>query len=120
MILDSLTSAASENLKFTYFELGKSANSKILQEPGFAACLGEFDHPICNFAAGLDLDRYSASRLARVALDRSQFNVYATPIDKPQNVGELLIREGFQRNYRLVQMVAGPTDSQPKNNLSRA
>lgn len=121
MILDSLTAAASENLKYTYFELGRSAaNSKILAEPGFQACVGDFEHPICNFAAGLDLDRWSAGRLARIALDRAMFNVYATPIDKPQDLGELLAREGFFRSYRLVQMVAEPYEVQPRSNLVRA
>jgi predicted GNAT family N-acyltransferase len=120
MILDSLTAAASENLKYTYFELGRAANSKIVQEPGFAACVGDFEHPICNFAAGLDLDRFSANRLARVALDRPSFNVYATPLDRPANIGALLTGEGFQRSYRLVQMVAEPQQLETKNSLFRA
>lgn len=121
MIVDSLTAAASQNLKYTYFELGKAAaRSKIWQEPGFQACTGEFDHPICNFAAGLDLDHFSAQRLARVALDRAAFNVYATPVDKPHNVGDLLVREGFHRSYRLVQMVAEPTQIEAKNTLIRS
>lgn len=120
MIANSIAVAAAENLKYTYFELGRSANSRIWKEPGFHACVGDFDHPICNFAAGLDLDRHTANRLARVALDRPSFNVYATPMDKPQNVGDLLVREGFQRNYRLVQLVAAPKASEPKNSLSRA
>jgi predicted GNAT family N-acyltransferase len=118
---DSFTACASENLKFTYFELGRSAlNSTILKDPGFNACVGDFEHPICNFAVGLDLDRASANRLARVALDRSTFNVYATPVDKPGNVGDLLVRAGFGRSFRLVQMVAEPSDSSPKNTLVRA
>jgi predicted GNAT family N-acyltransferase len=121
MTLDSLTVAASQNLKYTYFELGRAAaNSKIWQETGFQACTGDFEHPICNFAAGLDLDRFSAQRLARVAVDRNIFNVYATPMDKPQDVGDLLIREGFQRSYRLVQMVAEPREIEAKNSLIRA
>jgi predicted GNAT family N-acyltransferase len=121
MILDSLTAAASENLKYTYFELGRSAaNSKIWREPGFQACVGDFEHPICNFAAGLDLDRGSANRLARVAVDRQSFNVYATPLDKPDNVGDLLVQEGFHRSYRLVQMAAQPSNLEPKNSLLRA
>jgi ribosomal protein S18 acetylase RimI-like enzyme len=120
MILDSLTEAASQNLKYTYFELGRAAQSKIVKEPGFAACVGDFEHPICNFAAGLDLDRDSAGRLARVALDRPSFNVYATPLDRPGNLGDLLVREGFQRSYRLVQMVVEPGPAEPKNSLVRA
>jgi predicted GNAT family N-acyltransferase len=120
MIARSIAVAASENLRYTYFELGKAANSQVLREPGFQACVGEFEHPICNFAAGLDLDRHSANRLARVALDRPSFNVYATPMDKPNNVGDLLVREGFQRNYRLAQMVANPSTIEPKNSLTRA
>ncbi|HWA83009.1 MAG TPA: GNAT family N-acetyltransferase [Fimbriimonadaceae bacterium] len=121
MILDSLTAAASDNLKHTYFELGRSAvNAKILREPGFQACVGEFEHPICNFAAGLDLDRWSAERLARIALDRTMFNVYVTPNDKPEDLGELLVREGFFRSYRLLQMVAEPGEVQPRGSLVRA
>lgn len=122
MILDSLTAAASENLKHTYFELGKAAaNSQIVREPGFTACVGEFEHPICNFAAGLDLDRYSAQQLARLALDHVSFNVYSTPMDRPHNVSELLANAGFQRGYRLVQMIAEPRNTDPpKQILSRA
>jgi predicted GNAT family N-acyltransferase len=120
MTLDLLT-AASQNLLFTYFELGRaSARSKIWNEAGFQACVGDIEHPICNFAAGLNLDRYSANRLARVALDRATFNVYATPMDKPENIGDLLGMEGFHRSYRLVQMVADPQHIQPKSSLVRA
>ncbi len=121
MILDSLSEAASDNLLHTYFELGKAASrSKIWREPGFRACIGDIEHPVCNFAGGLNLDASSACRLARVALDRAVFNVYATPVDRPANLGELLVREGFCRCYRLVQLVAGPDQGEPKNNLIRA
>ena len=121
MIAHPAASAASENLKLTYFELGRSAaNSRVWREAGFEACVGEIEHPICNFAAGLDLDRASASRLARVALDRPSFNVYATPVDRPQNVGDILVREGFQRSYRLVQMIADPVEGTPRGTLARA
>lgn len=121
MILDALATAASENLLHTYFELGRaSARSKIWRENGFQACVGDIVHPICNFAAGLDLDYGSANRLARIALDREIFNVYATPMDRPDNLGELLAHEGFHRSFRLVQMIAQPGGQKPKNILSRA
>lgn len=121
MILDSLTAAASANLKHTYFELGRaSAHSKVWSEDGFEACIGEFEHPICNFAAGLDLDRNSAFRLAQVASERNSFNVYATPTDRPASLGDLLLREGFQRTYRMVQMAAEPEKIEPKGVLQRA
>jgi ribosomal protein S18 acetylase RimI-like enzyme len=121
MIASPLVSAASANLRYTYFELGRaSQNSYIWSETGFDACIGEFEHPICNFAAGLSLDRASACRLAQVAIERASFNVYATPVDRPGNVGDLLMREGFQRNYRMVQMVAEPDPSEPKGTLIRA
>lgn len=121
MIADSLLAAASENLRVTYFELGRSSPmAKVSQEPGFEVCLGEIEHPICNFAASLNLDRHSAAHLARLALDRHSFNVYVTATDRPANAGDLLIREGFHRSFRLAQMVAQPEDPQPKGNLTRA
>lgn len=121
MILDPLTAAASDNLRHTYFELGRSStNSHVWSERGFDACTGDVEHPICNFAAGLDLDAQSARRLARVAVDRSVFNVYATPADRPRDLGILLASEGFTRTYRLLQMIAEPAPRDPRSTLARA
>jgi len=121
MTLDSLTTAASENLTYTYFELGRSvARSKVWKEDGFRACAGEIEHPICNFAADLNLNGASAGRLARIALDRPVFNVYATPLDRPDHAGDLLAKEGFCLSYRLSQLIADPDETPAKNLLVRA
>jgi len=110
VISNELRVQASENLVKTYFCLGLAIpNSTTVAEDGFRACLGEFDHPICNFAAGLKLDPWSAKQLAQLAASRKAFNVYALPTDTPKHVAELLRRCDFKVSYRLVQMIAEPT-----------
>lgn len=121
MIAQSLADRASENLLYTYFELGQAAaRSRIWSEAGFRACVGEFDHPICNFAGQLELTRHSATRLARIALDQHSFNVYATPSDRPEGLHRLLVDQGFRRSYELVQMIAETPDLHPNGILTRA
>jgi predicted GNAT family N-acyltransferase len=56
----------------------------------------------------------------RPGVARSNFIVPTTPMDRPENVGDLLVRAGFGRSFRLIQMVAEPIDSAPKNSLVRA
>jgi len=107
--------AASRNLHKTYFALGRATpGSQCIHEPGFEACLGAFNHPICNFAANLQLDPWVAHRLAELAVSQGVFNVYSLPGDKPNDQSlrdELLVRAGFRRNYGLRQMLfdAKPT-----------
>ena len=104
--------AASANLLKTYFSLGLAIpNSSMIAEEGFKACVGEFEHPICNFAAGLHLDPWSAKQLLQLAANKKSFNVYALPGDTPRHLGELLHRCDFRVSYRLVQMVAEPVGS---------
>lgn len=101
---------ASQNLMRTYFSLGLALpKTTIIEDDAFRACLGEFDHPICNFAAGLRLDPWSARRLATLAESRRCFNVYSLPGDTPKHLGELMQRCDFSVSYRLVQMIAEPT-----------
>jgi ribosomal protein S18 acetylase RimI-like enzyme len=103
---------ASENLLNTYFALGLAIpNTTMIQEEGYRACMGEFDHPICNFAARLNLDPWSAKQLRELAAKKKVFNVYSLPTDQPRHVSELLHRCDFRVTYRLVQMVAEPTRS---------
>lgn len=112
MITDEIRCSASENLVKTYVSLGLAIpNSTTVTEDGYRACLGEFDHPICNFAAGLHLDPWSAKQLAQLAASRKAFNVYALPTDSPKHIAELLRRCDFRISYRLVQMIAEPTGS---------
>ncbi len=109
MTPEEIVLACSENLLQTYFSLGLAIpNTTMIQEEGFRACVGEFDHPICNFAAGLNLDPWSAKQLRELAAKKKVFNVYTLPSDKPRHVGELLYRCDFRVGYRLIQMVAEP------------
>ncbi len=109
MTPEEISLGASENLLRTYFSLGLAIpNSTTLTDEGYRACLGEFEHPICNFAAGLHLDPWSAKQLASLAASRKAFNVYAIPGDSPEHLQELLHRCDFRISYRLVQMVAEP------------
>ena len=112
MTADEVQIGASENLLRTYFCLGLAIpNTTVIQETGFRACLGEFDHPICNFGADLRLDPWSAKQLASLASSRKCFNVYSLPGDSPKHVAELLRRCDFRISYRLIQMVAEPVGS---------
>jgi len=100
---------SSANLCQTYFSLGLAVpNSTKIAEEGFQACLGEFEHPICNFAVGLKLDPWSTKQLGSIAAKKRAFNVYALPGDTPEHLGELLHRSNFRVNYRLAQLVAEP------------
>jgi GNAT superfamily N-acetyltransferase len=106
---EEVVRAASTNLIRTYFRLGRATpGARVLEEEGFRACVGEFEHPICNFAADLDLSPWSARRLRTLASARGAFNVYALPGDQPGHLEEILVRAGFRKTYRLVQMVAEP------------
>ena len=121
MTHQDLQLGASENLLRTYFSLGLAIpNSTVLTEDGFRACLGEFEHPICNFAAGLHLDPWSAKQLASLAANKRAFNVYALPGDTPRHLAELLRRCDFRVTYRLVQMVAEPVGRSYDAHIVRA
>lgn len=111
MTTAELEPPAARNLVETYFRLGRATpGAQEVREPGFRACLGEFRHPICNFAADLDLDPWSVRRLKQLALPRGTFNVYTLPVDRPANLSGLLERAGFRMTYRLVQMAAAPEE----------
>lgn len=88
-----------------------SPGSSHVEEPGFEACLGNFDHPICNFAGRIQLDPWVANRLIEIALERRSFNVYSIPGDSPTTRevrDEMLVRSGFKRSYSLQQMFWAP------------
>ncbi len=113
--------AASDNLTRTYLALGLATpKSEVHEEDGFISCVGEFDHPICNFAARLNLDPWSARRLYALASSRGAFNVYHQPGDGPEHASELLERSGFRATYRLVQMVAEPLEVENDIEMVRA
>ncbi len=117
MNLIEIQRVASENLRKTYFHLGLAIKeTTLIKEQGFQAVLGEFEHPICNFAAGLNLDPWSAKQLVSLALSKKAFNVYALPGDEPEHVNELLLRNDFRVSYRLAQLVA-PGEAAPIEKL---
>lgn len=105
----SLERSASQNLIGTYFRLGAATpRAQLWQEDGFRICTGDFEHPICNFAADLRLTPWSARRLVEIAINRPSFNVYVLPGDEPRHVRELLQSAGFRLGHCLVQMSAEP------------
>jgi hypothetical protein len=121
MISEEVRHLASENLIKTYFCLGLAIpNSTTVTEEGYRACLGEFDHPICNFAAGLRLDPWSTKQLSQLASSRKAFNVYTLPTDVPAHVAELLRRSDFRLSYRLIQMIAEPSGRHSGPVIARA
>jgi GNAT superfamily N-acetyltransferase len=104
-------SAASENLTQTYFALGLAiAGSTRRDEEGFSCCLGRLPHPICNFAARLDLDPWSVRRLRDAAAASPSFQVYHSPGDSPDKPESIMRRAGFQVSFRLVQMISEPRE----------
>lgn len=112
----SLTGAerASENLVQTYLRLGRAVpGAEATEGEAFALCRGPFDHSLCNFAARLRLDPWSARELRRLASERKSFTVYRLPTDAPEHAAELLDRAGFRMSYRLVQMVAEDPEPGP-------
>ncbi len=112
MTAADLSHAGADNLLRTYFALGAaSPGSVVSRQEGFDACLGNFDHPICNFAGRLSLDPWAANRLVELAIERRYFSVYSVPGDTPLSRevrDELLTRAGFQRTYSLQQMYWEP------------
>lgn len=109
MMISDVQVASSKNLVQTYIRLGLATpHATWSREEGFDVCLGTLDHPICNFAADLNLDPWSARKLAGIAQSRPCFNVYAVTGDRPAYVDELLQNAGFMVAYRLVQLVAEP------------
>lgn len=110
MIAETLRDVFTRNLIATYFELGLATSSgETWIDSGFRACLGDLDHPICNFAAELRLDPWSVRRLRDLAASRGAFNVYVLPGDQPDHLTELLVRAGFKQQYELAQMIAKPS-----------
>jgi len=108
MTVVDLQRSASLNLMETYFALGAaSGHARITHEDGYRLCLSSVDHPICNFAADLDLHPNAAARLAQLAADRTTFHVYRVP-GETRHCADLLRRAGFQLGHRLTQMVWRP------------
>lgn len=114
MTLADYSVAGAENLFRTYFALGLATpGAKYVQEPGYDLCLGNVDHPVCNFAGRVKLDPWVANQLVEIAIERRAFNVYSAPGNSPDNRelrDEILVRAGFQRSYCLRQML---WDSKP-------
>ena len=112
MMTAELERAAGRNLVGTYFRLANATpRVQVWQEQGFRVCVGDFEHPICNFAADLDLDEKSADRLFKIAAGKPTFHVYVLPGDQPSNVTTLLVDSGFRSCHTMVQMVASPRSS---------
>jgi ribosomal protein S18 acetylase RimI-like enzyme len=102
--------ASSQNLIQTYLRLGLAIEGATwTREQGFNLCLGELDHPICNFAADLNLDPWSARKLEKIAHTKPNFNVYVATGDRPDHYDEILRMAGFTSVYRLLQLVAQPS-----------
>ncbi len=109
MISEENRDAANKNLEETYFRLGLAApESRLWDNEGFRACLGSYEHPICNFAIQLRLDPWSARRLQTLASARHAFHVYRLPGDQPEYLEELLGRFDFFQVYSLDALIAEP------------
>lgn len=106
-VAESNIHAACMNLVHTYLELGRNtAGSTVWSEPGFHACVGSLEHPICNFAVDAGVDEQVAGRLRIVAADRRCFSVYTMPTSESSESDQILENEGFALSHRLKIMVA--------------
>lgn len=102
-----IASAASRNLAKTYFALGATLpGAEIRREEGYTLCSGDLPHPLCNFAAELDLDPWSVRRLHERSLARPVLYTYLCPGDRPEHADELLTRAGFRERYAMQMMAA--------------
>lgn len=111
MTESELIAAASGNLRQTYISLGLAVpETQAVSDECFEGCIGPMDHPVCNFALNLNLDPWAVGRLRDLARWGEGFNVYSLPDDRPVHRAELLERQKFRLNYRLVMMVADPDD----------
>lgn len=109
MIAFGADRSAAENLVETYFELGAATpGSQLIQDEGFRACTGPFEHPICNFAANLKLTLNASMRLQELAISRPSFNVYSLPGDWPAETSSLLQSQGFRPSHSLCLMACEP------------
>ncbi len=121
MTATDLSILGSENLLHTYFSLGMASPGTVIsKQEGFDVCMGNFDHPICNFAGRLSLDPWAANRLVELALERKFFTVYSVAADTPrvrEHRDELLVRAGFQKNFSLQQLFWLPQRSESSIHL---
>lgn len=96
---------SSANVRKTYAALACAIGGTHVSEyEAYTLVENAQDHPVCNFAAKLDLDPWSAGELARIASAKPSTVVYRLPSDEPAHADELLLRAGFKETYRLVMM----------------
>lgn len=105
---------ATSNLKATYVRLAlASPNTQKWCEGPVEGCLGDFEHPICNFGLTTRVPLDVVSRLRETASSRRSFHVYVLPGPESDVAEETLRRGGFQELYTLVELV-GPDPSNAK------
>lgn len=105
--MSAIASAASRNLAKTYFALGATLpGAEIRREEGYTLCSGDLPHPLCNFAAELDLNPWAVRRLHERSLERPVLYTYLCPGDRPEHADELLLRAGFRERYAMPMMAA--------------
>lgn len=102
------------NLSGAYLELAHHVESSAIhREERFTCCLGEVQHPICNFAMELKLDEEAAATLASIASQRKCFNVYSDPSEWSAMNSQLLRKAGFRQTHNLSMMVSDVASADP-------
>ena len=112
---DDLHEVAKANLTETYVALGLATpGAKILEGDGIVGCVGDFPHPICNFAVCASGAHAAVEDLTRQAGAHPGFHVYVSVACGGRSNGSLLIRAGFKLVHNLVQMAWLPgTEAAP-------
>jgi ribosomal protein S18 acetylase RimI-like enzyme len=104
-----LNQVAIVNLIETYVALGTATSrASLLDEDGLVGCLGDFPHPICNFAICQPGPAIASDKLKRFATEHSGFHVYVSVARGSRSAGPSLLRAGFKQVHELVQMVSAP------------
>jgi GNAT superfamily N-acetyltransferase len=109
MKLAEFSALAKLNLETTYLRFGLATpNASLLKRPGLRGCIGEFDHPLGNFALADRLTLDDVAFVRELGQSRLQFHQYVLPGPESDSAAEMLIRAGFRELSVLICLV-GPS-----------
>ena len=121
MISAPTLSEANANLVQTYLRLGRAAPGASTWERGkLLGCVGEFDHPICNFAVAAAIESDDVEELVTRSRSRERFQIYVPGGPSSSSDQSFLLNAGFKVIYKLTQMAASPLHEVPGINPAQA
>jgi predicted N-acetyltransferase YhbS len=121
MNIEELHAAAKANLAETYLSLGSATGcAQMLDGPDVVGCIGEFPHPMCNFALLSDGPKSAVEELREVAIHHPGFHVYLCTAKGERCSGGALTKAGFRQVHALVQMASPAAKEQERMPLALA